>query len=252
VYRRDWNRFASWCRANRVVELPCRPDTLIRYLDHRAAQAPRSVVQRELIVICRTHRVKGETSPRLHPSIRKWLRNYEDDAALVRPPATPIQTLHLKALATRLHQLGLATPAGGGEQRRRIVALRDRALILIGKAAGLRRIDFRKLTVGDVTVGPAGLQLTLRRSKGQGGLTHVTLPRVRPVATCPVDAWQTWHAWMMSESGDASTPAFPLLGTSGARDKPMGPTDICIAIKRAIHAVGIDPTPYTDDSLAAV
>jgi len=34
-------------------------------------------------------------------------------------------------------------------------------------------------------------------------------------------------------------------------NKPAGPTVICIAIKRALHAVGVDPVPYTEESLVA-
>jgi len=249
VYRRDWNRFASWCKANRVNDLPCRAETLIRYLDHRAAHATRSVVNRELIVICRTHRAEGERSPRLHPLVRKWLRNYKDDPALARPAATPIQAAHLRAMVTRLHELAQDKTATGGAHRRRLVALRDRALIVIGRAAHLRRLDFRRLTRADVNVIAGGLELTLHRSRTQGGTTTLVLPRARPVTLCPVDAWQ---AWVAEVSADPSAPAFPLIGASGARDRPVGPTDICISVKRAIHAVGIDPSPYTDDSLAAV
>lgn len=249
VYRRDWNRYANWCKANRVKPLPCRPETLIRYLDHRATHAPRSVLNRELIVICRTHRAEGEHSPRQHPLVSKWLRNYKDDPALAQPAAPTIQAAHFRAMAARLHETATEGPGSGGPQRRRLVALRDRALILIGKAARLRRLDFRKLTRADVNVVHGGLELTLRRSRAQGGTTKIVLQRVRPVALCPVDAWQ---AWIAEAKTSASAPAFPLLGTSGPRDNPVGLTDICIALKRALHSAGVDPTPYTEESLAAV
>lgn len=249
VYRRDWHRFVTWCKANRVNELPCRPETLIRFLDSRAAVAPRSVINRELIVICRTHRAEGERSPRLHPLVRKWIRNYQDDPAMTQPAAPPIQAAHFKAMISRLYALAQAPQGSNGQERRRLVAIRDRALMLIGKGARLQRLDFRKLAAADISVHAGGLEVRLRRSKHRGGDTTVKLARVKPVAMCPVDAWETWVAALPD---DESTPAFPILGVSGPRDRPMGPTDMCIAIKRAIHAVGIDPTPYTDDSLAAI
>jgi hypothetical protein len=249
VYRRDWNRFTNWCKANRVQPLPCRPEALIRYLDERAAQAPRTVLYRELIVICRTHRVEGERSPRQYPLVRKWLRNYQDDPGLPRPAAAPIQTSHLKAMVARLAQLGDGPTQSASQERRRLTARRDRALILVGKAAGLRRLDIRRLTFADVAVDSEGLQLTLQRSKAQGGSEALVLARATPTELCPVQAWE---AWAEVATGKPEAPAFPVLSGSGIRDKAVGPTDICIAIKRAIHAVGIDPTPYTDDSLAAV
>lgn len=249
VYRRDWGRFASWCKTNRVQALPCRPETLIRYLDERAAQCPRTVLYRELIVICRTHRAEGERSPRQYPLVRKWLRNYRDDAGLSVPSAAAIQTAHLVAMAARLHQAAQSTDESPKGQRKRLAAIRDRALILVGKAAQMRRLDIRRLTMGDVTVTAAGLEVTLRRSKLLGGRTVATLARKKPVSLCPVDAWQAWAA---AAPATPDAPAFRVLGTSGAREKAIGPTDICIVIKRAIHAVGVDPTPYTDESLAAV
>lgn len=249
VYRRDWSRFANWCKANRVQALPCRPETLIRFLDERAAEAPRTVLYRELIVICRTHRAEGERSPRQYPLVRKWLRNYQDDPGLSRPAATPIQATHYKAMVTRLYELGTTEHQSSGHQRRALAAIRDRALIVIGRSAKLRRINIRRLTVGDIAVTAAGLELSLRRSKAQGGATTITLPRVKPIALCPVDAWQSWAKFA---AGDPTANAFRLVGSNGVRDKPVAPTDICIAIKRAIHAIGVDPTPYTDESLSAV
>lgn len=249
VYRRDWSRFAAWCKANRVQALPCRPETLIRYLDERAAQSPRTVLYRELIVICRTHRVEGERSPRQYPLVRKWLRNYRDDPGLPRASAAPIQAAHLRALSARLSELGNGPALSPSQERRKLAAKRDRALILLGKAAGLRRHDIRRLTFGDVVVSAEGLELTLARSKALGGAMTVQVARSAQQDTCPVRAWS---AWAEAAAAEPRAPAFPVLGGGGSRDKAMGPTDICIAIKRAIHAVGIDPTPYTDDSLAAV
>lgn len=249
VYRRDWMRFANWCKANRVQSLPCRPEALIRYLDERAAGAPRTVLYRELIVICRTHRAEGERSPRQYPLVRKWLRNYQDDPGLPRPSAAPIQAAHFRAMVMRLYELGKADGDSPSQQRKQLGAVRDRALLLLGRGAGLRRLDIRKLTIGDINVAGTGLEIALRRSKSQGGAVVVKLASAKPVAMCPVDAWQQWIA---DAPGAADAPAFRVLGGSSVRDKPVSPTDVCIVIKRAIHAVGIDPTPYTDDSLAAV
>lgn len=249
VYRRDWNRFASWCKANRVQPLPARPETLIRYLDERAAQNTRSVVYRELIVICRTHRAEGLRSPRQYPLLRKWLRNYRDDQGLPRPTAATIQTAHMHAMLTRLYEVGRTESDLVTQNRKRLAAIRDRALFTLAKGAGLRRLEIRKLMLGDVEVTRDGLVLTLNRSRLLGGTTQVTLPRNENAALCPVNAWQ---AWVKAAPAAASAHAFRELGASGAREKPMGPTDICIAVKRAIHAVGVDPTPYTDDSLAAI
>ena len=247
VYRRDWQRFVQWCKTNRVQPLPARPETMIRYLDERAAENTRSVIYRELIVICRTHRAEGLRSPRQYPLVHKWLRAYRTEKDVPRA-ATAIQTAHFHSMIQRLYEVGRVESDLVTQKRKRLAAIRDRALFLFAKGAGMRRLEIRKLLVGDVAITKEGVVLTLNRSRLLGGTTTITLPRHESPAMCPVNAWQ---AWIKLAPAEADAPAFRELGGSGARDKPVGPTDVCIAVKRALHAVGVDPTPYTDDSLAA-
>jgi len=222
---------------------------LVRYLDHRAADTTHAVLGHELTVISRTHRAAGEESPRSHPLVREWLRNFRNNPRPPQTTAPAIQDAQLKAMVVRVYALAQQTHGTNGELRRRMTALRDRALILIGKAGALHRLDYRRLTRADVKVRRAGLELTLRRATSQGGTTKITLARVKPVVLCPVDAWQAWHS---AAPADPSAPAFPTLGRHGPRNEPVEPTDTCIAVKRALHGVGIDPTLYTEESLAAV
>jgi hypothetical protein len=155
----------------------------------------------------------------------------------------------LKAIVTRMRQLAQTEPTSEHQQRRRVLALRDRAMILIVRAGALPRIDYQRLTRADVKVVRAGLELTLHRTRADGGLTKITLVRVKPMVLCPVDAWR---AWVAAVPADRSTPAFPRLRDDSPRNEPVGPMDICITIKRSLHAVGVDPTQYTDESIAAV
>jgi integrase len=67
-------------------------------------------------------------------------------------------------------------------------ALRDRALLLVGFAAALRRSELVALDVADVAFVPEGMILTLRRAKtdqeGQGAETAI--PFGSAERTCPV------------------------------------------------------------------
>lgn len=71
---------------------------------------------------------------------------------------------------------------------------RDRALLLIGFAAALRRSELAALRVDDLLVDAEGLRVFIAASKTDQeatgytrGLAYGTDPR-----TCPVRAWQAW------------------------------------------------------------
>lgn len=73
---------------------------------------------------------------------------------------------------------------------------RDAALILLGFASALRRSELAALTLADIEARPAGLLLTVRRSKtdpvGQGevvGVAHGQHAATDPVAA--LGAWST-------------------------------------------------------------
>ncbi len=245
IYRRDWAHFVGWCQAHRLQPLPCRPDTLVRYLDEQAPHVPRSVIYRELIVICRTHRAEGKPSPRSHPPVRAWLKAYRDDPSLPRNLAKPITTEMLKQTAKHLYALGQDQKA---LPRYRVTAIRDRALLLIGRGARLRPLDIKELKVGDIEITKRGLAVSLRRSAILGGDIVIDLPRSKTLAHCPVDAWQSW---LKLAPAEPDTIAFRLITHGEVRDKLLAPIDQCILIKRAVHAAGIDASQLSEHSLSA-
>ena len=76
--------------------------------------------------------------------------------------------------------------------------LRDRAMLLLGFAGGLRRSEITRLDMGRdqttdgrgwIEVLPGGLLVTLRRKTGWH---EVEIERGSPPATCPVTALETW------------------------------------------------------------
>jgi integrase len=73
---------------------------------------------------------------------------------------------------------------------------RDRAVLLVGFGAALRRSELIALDVDDITISQAGLTILVRRSKtdqeGQG--REIGIPRSRKSATCPVAALEAWLA----------------------------------------------------------
>ncbi len=80
---------------------------------------------------------------------------------------------------------------------------RDRALLLIGFAAALRRSELVALQVEDVAIVAGGLRLRIARGKTdrarQGA--EIGLPRGRHVETCPHRAFDDWQEVAKRKAG---------------------------------------------------
>jgi integrase len=102
---------------------------------------------------------------------------------------------------------------------------RDRALLLLGFGAALRRAELVGLCLGDVLAVPGkGLQVTIRRSKtdphGAGALVAIWANPAEP-SCCPLAAWQAWidfrrdAADVCGGASDAELPLFVGLSKAG-------------------------------------
>lgn len=88
-----------------------------------------------------------------------------------------------------------------------LIGLRDRALLLIGFAAALRRSELVALDISDITETADGLKLSIRRSKTDQDAAGRTIgiPYGSHRQTCPVRAWLAASASPTAMHGDRST-----------------------------------------------
>ncbi len=132
-----------------------------------------------------------------------------------------------------------------------LAGARDRALLLVGFVAALRRSELAALQVDHVADHPNGLVLTLPRSKTNqtGEQTElVVLPRAGNPRRCPVTALQTW----LAAAAVATGPAFRGVGKNNKPSaRPLHPESINTLIQNAVARAGIDPAPYSAHSLRA-
>ncbi len=181
-YARDLAAFQIWCQARAVMALPAAPQTLAAYLADLALTDRPATIGRKLAAIAVAHRDAGLESPTEHGMVKRTL------AGIRREKGTaPCQKAAL--LVDDLRRM--VAPLGAS-----LLDRRDRALLLLGFAAALRRSELVALRVGDVRFEEEGLVLTLRRSKTnqEGRLRRSRrlwqraddLPRTRPagVARC--------------------------------------------------------------------
>lgn len=192
AYRSDLRRFVAWCDQAGLQSLPAHPDTVSAYLADQVGQVKVSTLRRHLATISKAHQVAGLPNPCKTTALADTL------AGIRRTHGCPPDQAP-GLLADQVRTVLGALPAD-------LAGVRDRALLLAGWCAGLRRSEIAALTWADLADDPAGLVLTLRRSKtdqtGAGrlvGLAAESDPKV-----CPVTALESWRNALQQAGGSVS------------------------------------------------
>lgn len=182
AYRADWVHFQSWCQKTGFCPLPAAPRVVGAYLASLAEDFAPTTIRRRLAAIGKAHRF-GDLP---------WNPGHRDIQGPLQGVLRAQRRAVSKPVAVRrdlLRQL-LATCDLSARGRR------DRALLLVGFAAALRRSELVGLCVEDVTPTTQGVQLHIRSSKtdqtGQG--VTIGLARGQQAQTCPVRALEAWQA----------------------------------------------------------
>ncbi len=223
AYASDWKHYTWWCAQNAVAELPSTPATVAAYLAHLAdAGRSASTIARRLAAIGYAHKLKGLEPPTAAEAVRAVNRGIRRRIGTAPTQKAPATALTVGAM--------LGGPRRNAEFSR--AELRDRAILLIGFAAALRRSELVDLKVNDVELGPDGALITIRRSKtdqeGQGAV--IAVPRGEILR--PVEALEAWLDVLYREA-NATVPS--LAGMQGIRG----------VIAPETFDAGAGPTPNT-------
>jgi integrase len=184
AYASDWRHFESWSRRAGVDAAPD-PQTIGLYLAACAATSSVRTIERRLSAIAWQFAQRGTPLDRADRHIATVLAGIRRQHG--RPPARKDAVMpdDLRAM------LGTLPPAD-------LRGLRDRAILLIGFAGGLRRSEIVGLDVGrDQTEDGAGWVEVLDKGLlvtlcGKTGWREVEIGRGSADLTCPVVALQTW------------------------------------------------------------
>jgi integrase len=180
AYRADWEDFAAWCHRRAVAALPAEPATVAAYLASMAISHARATLRRRVSAIGRAHRMKGFAWMPEHPAIRDTLAGIFRRHGLPSRRAAAIGTAELRRL--------VATCDSG------LTGTRDRAILLLGFAAALRRSELAAIEREHLTLGAEGMRLLIPRAKAdqEGEGAEVGVPRGAKPETCPVRAMEAW------------------------------------------------------------
>jgi site-specific recombinase XerD len=180
AYASDWRDFEGWCTAHGKTALPAEPADVAAYLASLTARGLRTAtIRRRCAAIGHHHQRANHDSPCSHAGVKAVLSGIARQLGTAkRKKAALTADLVVKAVR-RIPSDDLA-------------GLRDRALLLVGFAAALRRSELVDLNVNDVGRHPKGITLTLRKSKTdqQGEGTIKAVPHGKKLgAVAALDAW---------------------------------------------------------------
>ena len=243
AYAMDWAHFARWCRMRGADPLPPSPALIGLYIADLAApqgKAPSQSAFRPLSVTSIERRLsglvwgftqRGQRMDRKDRHIASVLAGIRRKHA--RPPAQKEAILPedlRDMLATLPHDLR---------------GLRDRAILLIGFAGGMRRSEIVSLDHGKddtpdsggwVEILEGGVLITLR---GKTGWREVEISRGSADQTCPVHALTQWLHYARIDF----CPNFVAVSRNGlkATSERLSDKHVARLIKQTVREAGIRP-----------
>ena len=235
AYATDWGAFARWCRMRGADPLPPSPELVGLYIanlaapQNKAAALSVSSIERRLSGLSWGYAQRGFTLERKNRHIATVLAGIKRRHA--RPPVQKeaILTDDIRAmLATLPHDLR---------------GLRDRAMLLIGFAGGLRRSEIVSLDHGKddtpdsggwVQMLEGGALITLR---GKTGWREVEIGCGSSDQTCPVQALTQWLHFARIDFG----PIFVAVSRGGLKATTDRLSDKHVArlIKQTVRDAGL-------------
>ena len=251
-YRSDWTEFTTWCTQQSVDPLPAAPHTVSGYLTLLAGHGAKvGTMSRRLSAIKFVHKLQNHPDPTANALVvGVWegiRRQHTTDADQARPLMPPQLW---DVLATFPTQRSWKTPDRLPEPD--LAGARNRAILLVGFVAALRRSEITGIDVDHIADHERGLVVQLFRSKtNQRGGTHelVVLPRAANPTRCPVTALQTW----LQLAGTTDGPVFRAVSKGNrALDRRLTPAAVNDILRTAVVAAGLDnPEQYSAHSLRA-
>jgi site-specific recombinase XerC len=222
--------------------MPAAPGTVLAYLTARAGTLKISTLQRRLSAIREAHRYAGAKLDTSEVGFRDVWKGICNTHGAPAKQKAALVTAMLRRVVAALpdHLLGC----------------RNRAMLLIGFAAALRRRELASLEVvqrdgaaGWIEEGPDGLTVHLARSKtdqtGEGDV--IGIPYGSCLETCPVRAYKTW----VQRAGITAGPAFRAVTRHGRMSgKAITDKTVARVVKRAIIAAAVAEGLTSDEAKA--
>ena len=226
-YASAWRSFEAWANGNGLTIAPASGDSVALYLASLASRGRKAAtVSRALTAIVQHHRDRNLPSPADATVVRRVVRGIRRQFGSRQISKAPLLCEEVGAMAATC----------GTDLR----GIRDRALLLLGFATGLRRSELVAIEVEHVAFDDDGAVLHIPRSKTDSYARGRRL-RVRPgpdPAACPIASLRAWLVAAPTSSG----PLFRSVSRSGKVGQgALHPRAVERLVKRKAGLLGLNP-----------
>ncbi|MBF0161792.1 MAG: integrase [Magnetococcales bacterium] len=221
AYWGDLRRYVDWGGS-----VPSASKTVAAYLLAHANTHKYATLVRWKVSIGKAHTNQGLEDPTKSDTVHSVLTGIRRSHGKEQRKVSPLLKEHVLAMVSNM-----------GE---RLKDKRDKALILSGFAAGLRRSELTSMTVADLRTIREGIEIHL--PEGSVVLLHGRS------SVCAVRALQEWLAAAQIETG----PVFQGINRHGQRSgSPLTGHGVALIVKERVQSIGLDPKEYSGFSLRA-
>ena len=235
AYEAQLRQYATWCAAAGAEFVPATAATIAAHLAALADEGKSaSTIMVRTAAIAYAHRRLGHDDPTTSERVKSVLRGIRRSIGTAPVQKAPATAKFLRAMLKAIPDT--------------IIGKRDRALLLIGFGAALRRSELVALDVADLERQPEGVLVHIRRSKTdqEGAGQTIAVPRgtkLKPVAA--LDAW-------LEAAGIAAGPIFRSINRGG-RVLPdrLSDQSVALIVKHRAAAAKLDPKLFAGHSLRA-
>ena len=227
AYQQDLADFLGWGGC-----IPCTPELLAAFITDRAATLSPHTVSRRVVGVSRAHTSAGHPDPAKNDLIRTLLRGIRRAHGRPQRQVAPLLRADLELLLPHMH----------GTK-----GIRDRALLLLGFAAALRRSELAAINCTDIAFVREGLILTLPRSKTDqdGAGRKIGVPWGR-TDVCAVRAVKEWldHAQIVEGAAFRSVHKGGQIGAAC-----LTAQSVALLVKDYAAKAGLPPKEFSGHSL---
>ncbi len=235
AYRTDWGAWERWATAQGIQALPGAPEDLARFLAEQAQRLRVATLQRRIASIAQAHALAGHESPTKHPMVRVVMQGIRRSLGTAQKGKEAISVADLRVMVASQQENGLR-------------GLRNRAVILLGFAAALRRSEIVALNAENLVWVESGMVITIARSKTdqEGAGVQIGVPYGSTLETCPVRTLRQW----LDQSGVTAGAVFRFVDRHGrVSGSRMAARTVAATVQKAITATGKDPAAFGAHSL---
>ena len=229
AYQSDWRIWLTWCDEHGHIPVPADPVVVAEFLTAESKTFKISTVTRRSAALATLHRLAGFDSPCRHPLVTETLNG------LRRMNATEPVRKSKAMTGEALKEIVTGKKTSNNE----IKLLRDRALLLIGYSAAMRRSELVLIEYEHITRVKQGIEILIPYSKtdqlGEGIVKRI--PYGLRKTTCPIRALEAW----LEASGIEEAWVFrPVTKSGKVQERPLSDRAIATIVKQHAIAAGID------------